>query len=246
MLSQLNSLFYLDIDLHDWENMLATLKGEDVNTVTDEVKEITWQDIQQRESYEDVDNVSSVYASKLLDAVSSVISKDYPDVSFEQSINCLMTSFFVNGETVHDFDGLQSVLSDITGRTMCVDILEELNDSEFNDLDDAERHSIQSEGLVGDMRAATSFSSFIAEQQVSDELLAGIYHYDDCPTELRSAIALALQVKRFIDDNARFCDTEVTVSDNTVQISCDVSHEGYFEIESITDVWQVLSMSKAS
>lgn len=246
MLSELNSLFYADIDLHDWEEMLAALRGESVNTVTDEVKELTWQDIKQCESYEDVDAVSSVYASKLLDAVSAVIGESYPNVSFEQSINCLMTSFFVDGESIHEYDDLQEVLFGITGRTKCADILDELNDSEFNDLEDAECHSIQNEGVVGDMRAEGSFLSFLSKLTVSDEDLAGVYHYDNCPQELRHAIALALQIKRFIDDNTKFCDTEVTVMENTVQIGCDIHHEGFFEIESITDLWEVLAIAKAT
>lgn len=246
MFSQLNSLFYVDIDLHDWEEMLATLRGESVITVTDEAKELAWQDIKQRESYEDVDKVSGIYASKLVDAMSKVIAEQYPNISLSQDINCLMTSFSVDGCDVHDYTELQEVLFDITGRTKCLDILNELNDSEFNDLEDAECHLIQSTGVVGDMRAATSFLSFIFKQEVSDEDLAGVYHYDNCPKELRHAIALALQVKRFIDDNTKFCDTEVTVVENTVQISCDVHNEGFFEIESITDLWEVLAIAKVT
>ena len=244
MLSNIEALFYTDIDLHDWESMLATLSGESESVVTERAKAATWEEIRSNDDYENIESVSNIYASKLLDAVVAIINNEYPNLSHEQYINCLNTSFSVDGQNIHDFDDLQNVLATLTGLEMCVDILDELNDSEFNDLDDAERDSIQKTGVVGDMRAATNLASFIDNIEATDEEVAGIYHFSECPQQLRKAIGAALQIKRFIDDNTKFCDTEVTVVDSTVCISCDIRTEGYFEIESITDLWQVLEMSK--
>lgn len=126
-MSALSHLFHQDIDLKDWESLLAELSVESEGTISKKVESEAWDALRQY-SHEDMPHAGNIYAEILLANIEKELNKiSGSNLDINYSVNALDTSLSINGCEIADMDDLDNCLNDITGYDAFLDMLDEID-----------------------------------------------------------------------------------------------------------------------
>lgn len=253
MLSNLESLFYQDIELWDWESAL-----ENIDPWTDRVpraKQSTWNIIRSHDEYYEVDNVSNVYATMLCMQLESAIEELLPksSITFDRNINSLHTSLtaIVNDEEVDiaDLGDVVELIKIASGYETYAFILDEIGDCEFTDLDNPEniiRHGIIRElyysnvaSVISSQEVATEIASTL-EQGVPGILWGNGKLFCGIENTAKSAIA----VGRLITDYFADTSSKISMTDGAVSLEVIINDEPY-SINCLDSFWEAWHAAEA-
>ena len=225
-MTTLEQLFHHDIDLKDWEALLAELSVESVGTILNETEAEAWE-LMRQYSHDDMPHAGNIYANVLLGKIKKEVHRLFGSaIDVGYSVNALDTSLWFGDSAIADMDDLENYLNDITGFDDFIELLNEM-DSGL----DAERSTLLTQ-------LYNNGSDSIIDEYMPDnseiELLDDELEVDKIPPHLKRALGAAYFIKAVILELIPNVNVEVQVANLEASINLHVRNKD-INVRSLTD-----------
>lgn len=230
----LDEFFVKGNNVHDWEAMIATLRGIETEEVIYELQAATWNELRQY-AFDDVLSPAHTYMKHLLAMCVSAIN-DAVGANTFSTVTCNnghASSLTVDGTEVYGYKDLKEILREQSNFNNFKSILHEIKASDHFD-----RTNIYFEGLLFNGVNAT-----IANHRLSDAEL-GACGFDGLPVAtlakpIRFAIGAASFLRALISADLKdiYQGMEFLLENEGVAILLSLDDEdGYIPIENFEDI----------
>ena len=230
----LDEFFVKGNNVHDWESMIATLRGIETEEVIYELQAATWNELRQYE-FDDVLSPANEYMERLLAMCVSAINDAVGALSLSTATcnNGHASSLTVDGTEVYSYKDLKEILREQSGLNNFKSILHDIKASEH--FDEANEYFAE---LLSDGVNAT-----IANHRLSDAEL-GACAFDGLPVAtlakpIRLAIGAASFLKALISADLKdiYQGMNFILENEGVAILLSLDDEdGYIPIENFGDI----------
>ena len=231
--------FREDVQLQDWEELLAELSGDDVDDMVKGLEADTWEKIREFD-FNDLPHIGNAYADTLLSRLEGELREKvgYGFLNVEKFINADDTSFSVNGRVISNMSDWKDCLVGLTG----LDVLEAVIDDLMRDYD-----PIGSKTLT---ELHTEGRDAVIERYVPDEQAikeaSRLVGYEHLSPIIKWAFGAGFFIKAVVEEHIKpeFKEADVVVEDFdllvTIQALMDCDDIlSYDEIDDITNLTKI-------
>ena len=191
----LDSFFSQDIELQQWQSMLATMRGDNLSDSIEALQKDAWEEVRAFD-YDDDFHFGNTYANLLLNAIVGEITEQLGDtVSTEIFINAMDTKFSVDGVAINSLNDLNRYLHGATG----------LNDFSTMILGLLNKYDATDSEILSELRSC-GVDSVIGDYMPTQEILRDLdidlnIDVDQMNIHLKWAIGAARIVKAIIEEH---------------------------------------------
>lgn len=208
-----------DIQLQDWEAMLAKLRSADVDDLTKALKAAAWDEVRQYGS-DEIPHFGNVYASVLLSNLQAELSQQLPDgaVEYEVFVNATNTSFSVDGVYINNFGDWVEFLAENTNLNQLYDLVSAIK-YEYKHEDSKTLNALYFDG-----QTRTIINHHPTEEDLKS--MGVDVDYQNMSHLFKTALGAALFIKAFIDEHREDDEAETSVKVDGLEVT--LFHDGDF------------------
>ena len=212
-MSALYELFHHDVDLQDWENLLAELSAESVGTIIENTEAEAWEVLRQC-SIDELPHAGNVYANALLAKIEAELyDKLGTGIDLYYNANHLDTVLSLGESKISSIEDLEEHLASITGL------------EEFTDLIDDMDGGLDAERSVELTKLYDNGVDFVIDEYTPDDAVIALLEdglkVDRIPYQLKRAVGAAYFIQAVVlelipnaDIQVQVCNLEVNVNFN--------------------------------
>lgn len=229
-----------DVELQDWEAMLAELRGDNVDDMVKGLKADTWDRIRGLE-FEELPHLGNEYAKTLLANLEAEMRQNVGQgfLIIETFINSTNTSISVNGNYIYGMDSWKKTLIELTG----IDTLEGVIDglmSDYSHIGSKTLTELHQEGRDA-----------VIERYIPDEealsKVTNLMGYEYLSPIIKWAYGAGFFIKAVIEEHIKpeYRHAEVVVEDFDLLVTIQVLIDG-MDIFSYDATDEITTLSKHS
>lgn len=201
----LDSFFSEDVELQQWQSMLASMRGDNLSDSIEAMQKDAWEEVRAFD-YDDAPHFGNTYANLLLNAIVGEITEQLGDtVSTEIFINALDTKFSVDNVAINSLNDLNRYLHLATG----------LNKFETTILGLLNKYDVTGSEILSELRSC-GVDSLIGDYMPTQEALRDLdinlnIDVDQMNINLKWAIGAARILKVIIEEHGASEDIKNSV-----------------------------------
>ena len=235
----LNAIFAQDVELQDWEAMLALMRGDNLDDLKEGLKADAWEKSRGYE-YEHVPPLGDTYATILLDAHKGEIVDQVGanNLWLLAQVDGKQTRFLVDNKDVNNLDDYNNYLAEVTGLNQLEAFIDELM-TNYNHDDSEILTALAREGkdcLIGDY-----------EPTAKNLIDMGIgINLERMAQPLKWALGAARIIEAFINENMidELKPVFVDIGMYGIRVNVNILKDGIDELADYSNLYSLMKLER--